>query len=1421
MRRLACVSFVTLALAACGPQHSMPAAAPVAGVCSSSSLSSCEHNLREALQKAEDTTAALQAYMTARAGSLGNQDAWVQLWNEAKNASGKVLVFAGEGSSRAADVVKAVGGVQAKVSTAALPPLQGLEPQQLLVAMARAASVPHIVWLHQNSATHALGSDRLAPLLYELPASYTDQYPANDSDLPHKVARAVALDQLIEQAMERLADDDYQRAAELTEQASISLRQVPPESAAGLRARYFVGRAYLFGGGPAVDEAKQGQSRTNDPDDTTRAAQADGAGQGPYAAWLRVLLEPDDTAAAWSKRRETLREALSQERFQVLDDLYAYAPGGASARCEASRRPIGKAAWQGQPFFVHRLAYEARAGLLGTTDWARAYEAIVRTTEAKGLGWYALGGLLAQRGDLPGLTVTDSALYKRVTQLAVRHIAALHKFQATAPKLYQPGGQLTIALLPGAASDPQITNYLQGLLAANVKHELASSNDPGDLFESSIVLLSVGMALPPATRAAYLQSLYEQFDQQLRTGMADKTGWQVAALYGLGALGAQMLGSGPDWAYFGDQVRRALESPNHIAMRPVAQLASRSVQYAALMADDALETDKVGAAAVGPRRSAARRGLSDSLKAMAEPGEQVPAAALGHLTTLVDGMIATAWLMSREDKDSSAGRCAQHKPMRPEVKRNVRALETARDALLPDRAIAQPNTAWARRAALLTVLLSDVLDVMRADSNQKPSFKVAEQQARVAVQNGLSDWVDPELARGLSAVHLLARKLASEQGEWKDIVAARPDEVADAMKVASSLLGASDSAGLGRFALLASSKVLAGAPRSGDAAPVLQYARELYAQQRQDQATIAMVLAGILSAGHGEADQAIALAREKKSPAAWLVAVRHAVQQASATEPLHAAALEQGLREMTDDACKSADVQPLITVGHAVERFSRGQRDAATASLDSVLDAAEKNGLAVPRVQYQFDDMLASGRVLRISAHMTGGQGFISENSLSLSIDFYSSKPSPGLKVQILEPVAEDAGRYYTHVAATAALYHFLQQRDAPAVYNAERAINALTYGSVLGDDRVAGASKWLDDSGDTLAMVAQAALQRQQPLLAGTILRLLRDNMDPQAERTPRTGRDDDEIPISYRSIPGLEAMKQAAAETDAILARSVSCEASNQPAKVEAADCDEYRRGIALWHAGAIAQAPSLKKGQTCPLEGDLVAVLQALRATQPGQAAPLPAEVLAKAVTAIDRALVAGRTFEAVTLLRMIRDQQICRPEFVELSRRAGRLPQSTPIARVDMLSYRLTCASGAADQAFWDDLERLVDASEQLADQVATHRVHSSAVRFLVAHQEWARLGELVQRPGFVRVMQGAGAQGAATAQVLQLGATVLAGQKLDLVPTQQAYEAACITFGNRGREALCRELGTLRNRLGTEPAAKLKDDALRLVRAVSQ
>jgi hypothetical protein len=1390
---------------ACAPSASTPPRTGAASSdCMASALPACEAAVSRALRSGIDTEAATDSYLAARAEARGPDDAWVVLARRLQalsQASSPPVVMGAADQMQAlapqlrssfralrpADLSPAV------VPSPDLPALSSLAPAELLLALARKARLGAVVWLRQQDVVVALGDDPLATVCYDLPPLWVESRAELGGEPAGQLARVLAVERATSELLRLLGKGQFREAAGVMSALDAMLASVSAARSTGLRARLLSGRRGMFGMQAAALPFPADSALEQRAEEPSRLAVAS---QGPYAAWLRVQLARSDDPEGWRRQRAAVSQGLTPERLAALDFLFDHDPSSSAARrCELSATPVPAEVLQGAPVFASKLAQLASSEAITPSQWARAYDATVARVEQTQTGWYMMAALLSQRGELPGLSTRGSSQYRRVTRMALEYLAALQAFQTAAPKLYQPAGQLVVALSPGARSDPELVPAVQQLVADSVQHRFVAASDSTAVLEQLVVTAISAMSLPDPVRSGYLRAAVQQGQAALQGPLGQGGGWGLALLHAAVALGQHLLGDQPDLAASAEPFGRALQSESATRTRPLAALAARLADYAALADSGELEPDKVGAV-VGPKRAAARLQLLAALKEPGDNGERGPDAALEPLARLADGLIAAAvlaWKVPAAPRGRESQACDTERTHRAQVSRNLQELAKQRDLMTKDRWLSHGRGAASRRARLLFAIISDLLDAMSAPAGGKVSFRLSDAQVSDAVREGVAEWTSAEHGESAAALHALVR--AGVRDGWKQVPDKHSRELAVALRGVFSWIGASPRAAL---------SVPAGQG-------LAQYAESLHAAGHHDRASIALLLTTTSSPVGAAALRAEALAGQHDSALAWALGSRRMVHDTAVGAPLDAEAYETVLRTLSEDGCKRAQMAPVISLAHAVARFARGERETAARALDAWLDGAQGQGWAIPRVQYRLAEPVGTGKLGKLEVHMTPAQGFVSDTALSFGVEVLSGQRQPGLKVDVVTTDDQDTGRLFAHVAALGAVYHLLQGHDAAGTHDAIRALQAMSHGVRLGRRvSIPRTKDWAGDSVESLLVLYELAIERSQPLLAAEVLRRVPDGAQAPGA-TPES--------VGLRGLEGIGEFMGRAWQDVQLAKRARSCQGPGPQRAPSVSSCVQLRRATALWRAGAYSSPPALQAGarDKCSEDLSLLAILQALGAANSAVGVPEPMQAKAARWTA--RAVDSGHAHDAATVMRAARDAGVCTPLLGATARLAARRPLVTAADQVDWLTYALRCAGGGADEARWEDLARIGQAAARVPEQSVSSQVDAAIVRFMVDEQAWIRLHAFASRPEFLGRMNQAGPAGGATALAIEHASAVLSGKAPALESSREAYELACIRFGDAGRDALCRELGSLRHRIAREPAERLLDKSRALLRMV--
>jgi hypothetical protein len=119
----------------------------------------------------------------------------------------------------------------------------------------------------------------------------------------------------------------------------------------------------------------------------------------------------------------------------------------------------------------------APEGKLGVDAWLPIYERAVRLVDEHHSAWLHVQSLLAQRGELYGLSAAGTQTYMRVSALAQKHVAALGALAAAHPARFQSLGIVGLVFQPGVLADPPLFEAITKLSQRGVALKIESAPD--------------------------------------------------------------------------------------------------------------------------------------------------------------------------------------------------------------------------------------------------------------------------------------------------------------------------------------------------------------------------------------------------------------------------------------------------------------------------------------------------------------------------------------------------------------------------------------------------------------------------------------------------------------------------------------------------------------------------------------------------------------------------------------------------------------------------------------------------------------------------------------------------------------------------------------------------------------------------------
>jgi hypothetical protein len=233
-----------------------------------------------------------------------------------------------------------------------------------------------------------------------------------------------------------------------------------------------------------------------------------------------------------------------------------------------------------------------------------------------------------------------------------------------------------------------------------------------------------------------------------------------------------------------------------------------------------------------------------------------------------------------------------------------------------------------------------------------------------------------------------------------------------------------------------------------------------------------------------------------------------------------------------------------------------------------------------------------------------------------------------------------------------------------------------------------------------TFAVLAELAIARERPLLAGDLLQVARKQLGARPEEDLDTLFDDP--PSALTAIPGVKALLPKARATLSLASAGLPCAKSKKLDKEAFVQpvCGEYARAIALRAADAVVAHPRLREGKRASAceHGPVDAFL---RRADEGTYDP---EKLVAAVLDLQQQ---GKRYDAWSLLTRLRSSNHCTAPLQAALSKAIEETRA-PTYRADLLSARLNCSTGGtADELgarvreLQEELRRVGDPSRELS------------------------------------------------------------------------------------------------------------------------
>jgi len=1062
------------------------------------------------------------------------------------------------------------------------------------------------------------------------------------------------------------------------------------------------------------------------------------------------------------------------------------------------------------------------SGELSLEQWLPRYQAMVRLVEGTHTTWAFVASLLHQRGELHGLSAKATASYGRVSELALRHIQALMALADRHPARFRALLVLPHIHQPGVSTDRRVRDAVVGFAQRSVALKLEQSADAAAVYDALLTAAIAAMSYPQL-QGTHVQAVDRALTAKLAGSLREETGWAAAGLHAIhGALGL-LLGRASQLDHSAPELSRALspEAPTADLPYPaLARLASSAAHYAALIGRGALDGTVANPALFSPERRAALAGLEQALAGLADDGPASPPEKdlLRDTAALADGLVAAiAAVIARSDDSAEATACPSEAGLRgdPDMRDILDRLLKTRRRLLGRPAFERGDSAWLRRLRLVVVVLSDVLDGLNHQG--EVSFALEEAVVARALEQALGDWEERGLREGITNLYLLARALIDEGSSDP---ARLSDYAAGALAALSEAFAPEEGERAAEPTFFSTlSAITADADLGQDARDMggflVSCARRAYAQGTAAQGDLLLQAALVVAMMRKQSvpTGAVELARQKQS-SALLPLLLHAPSGKDGADPQP---VIRAMRKVRQGQCSAPSVDDVAAVRQALYDFRSGRREQARRSLDALLERAEERGLVVPRLTYPYEER-AGNKYFQASTSLSLGSHLLQgSDTFQLGLGFRTGDGSAGQpKASFADPahplVQQDAARYYAHVAALTAVYHFLDGQPGEAHRDARRAISAWFLGVRLGDVVVPSGeqtAEWAADATGVIALLGQQAAEAGQAFLAGDLWTLLRATLGAQADEQA-VGELLAEIPRPLRGIAEVLPLAERAR-------RSLQIVASDLPCVKRAVDTDPYRSSdcrrypVALGYrvADALPFLPHLRRAAEVgrPDCAPWRALDEFLSAAEAGRYAP------DAFVRAVDGLHARGARYDAAALLARQRLPQHCTPVLTKHARQLARDPSLGSHLRADLLSVAANCAASVVDDELIDDLLLLDRLTRRQAVATRNLELLLFATGLGMQADRWRPLVELGKQPDFVARWLGFGPELATTALLIHHAALLLADQPLDPAPTQPYYRLLCTTFPPAERGALCNTIGLLRSSTDAAGKKRAAKDAL--------
>lgn len=1397
-----------LALVACGPAPE-PKAKSVEASCIGPKMAACERDLASAASAGQAPAALLASYMKARAGA-GPGDAWAALWEGMSDRqSARAAVVDERPEARALNVE----GARVFV-VKALPAPESIRSSDLLLSMARAAGYAHLVWMSADRVIEAFPRDPLGPQMLGVAPVIRDDAAPSHLEANLKIAEAV------ERALAYAGDFRYIDAAKEAARLSELVLGRDPFEEPVLRARYT--RAMLSSAGITLEAPVRlfGDDKETSAPRASIVAPAPKESDTPYGDLLRVRTA-EEYATEWKRRGPSVLSALRAELRPLADGFF-----GLEAVCPAAVMPptFEDPAHLSFASLLPGVLSGAReepivgasAPALPLTEWYPRYERLVASVEGAHFFWLHATSLLRQRGEPLGLSASGTAVYKRVTALAQKHIDALRALSASDPERYQATAELGLAASPGVAGDEPLRKALIDLAQETTKAKLGRAQDPGEIAGALLLGGFVGLTYPEAIQSAHYLALQSAFAAKVKGDLMTKTGWGAAALFAIDAIVRVAFDLGPNLSFSSEQIGRAL-SAKDVAHPEVAAVVSAAVKYAALAKEKPLAVT-VGPAQSTPERALAHEELRKAIAQMGVAGEAPPVLA-AEIADLADGLIAVLSVVLHK-KPPPAGTCAAKVKTSTdiEVEHALTKLRALRQKITQSPKWKAGDGLWARRARLLVSLLSDAMDFAApAKPGEKRVLAVSAGEMETTLGAALREWDDKGAREALISAYSLARFFVAADKESR--YSAGGPYLMRALSGLGRFLRGGEAASLPT--LLDALAEMPAHPTSGDdlASAFGSYSKRFFEKGQPDQGEVFLLGTLLVSAIRGKAppQEAIDLSRTHKSRLTWMLALFGEAAKAAGGGRPEINSYSEDARSSLKALCSPGRADDLLQVMSAVGQFSEGKRKEARAALDTVLDRADAEGLVVPKTNYQYSEK-HDKKVFQLSFGLTHGAGFLEGgNTFQVGLGF-STLAERRSKLTVTaasaSETAVETARYYVTVAALASAYHFLDGDRVRGAYDARRAALAIVSGLRLGPRSVtADRGRWAEDARSLLALDAQLAADAGLPFLSGDLWTIVKESLPPDADDA-KIDAMLAEPPLGLAGAADAKAPLARAAKALRVVAAPLAC----TDAKVEVRGfaqvaCEAYPLALGLRVADVLGSLPRLSPSAD-NAKGDCVALASLDGFLDSASRGLYDPDLFTRGVSELRRS---GREDEAAALLARQRRDGHCSPLLVEQARALGRSQALAPSFRADMWTLVVNCGGSGAELE--KDLVALDLETRKLPDPMRNLKVLFYAADLASRTGRPELLWSLVQDPAIVDRFLSLSGNAAAFALVLHHAAAALAATTPDLGKTEASYTLVCESFPSADRKAECDDVKALRDKSAAPVILKQRaKEALRRILA---